>query len=97
MVTRIASIGLAVITAAVTAASAGTLTEQLQSERLTVVKVDHVGGRMQCAEHRRWVSVVKADLADVRPGDIVRVEPTAGKRSRIVLVRAAVEELGSPE
>ena len=97
MLTRTFSIGVAVVTMAASAALAANLTERLQAERMTVVGVDRAAGRFLCAEHRRWTPVVEADLRDVRPGDIVRVEPAAGKPAHIVVVRAAADELASPE
>src|SRR5262249_32601699 len=97
MVTRTLSISLAVMTIAGSAAMAATLTERLQAERRTVVRVDQAPGRFQCAEHRRWTTVAKADLQDVRPGDIVAVEHAPGKLTHIMVVRTAAEELTSPE
>ena len=97
MLTRSFSISLAVVTMAASAAVAATLTERLQAERMTVVGVDRTAGRFLCAEHRRWTPVVKADLRDVHPGDIVRVEHATGKPAHIVVVRTGVDELASPE
>jgi len=97
MLTRTFSIGVAVVTMATSAALAATLTERLQAERMTVVGVDRTAGRFLCAEHRRWTPVVKADLREVRPGDIVRVEPATGKPAHIVVLRTAPDELASPE
>jgi hypothetical protein len=97
MLTRTFSIGLAVVAMAASGAAAANLTERMQAERMTVIGVDQAGGRFQCAEHRRWTRVVKADLRGVNLGDIVRVEHAAGKSTRIVVVRAAADELSSPE
>lgn len=97
MLTRTFSIGLAVVAMAASGAAAANLTERMQAERMTVIGVDQAGGRFQCAEHRRWTRVIKADLRGVNLGDIVRVEHAAGKPTRIVVVRAAADELSSPE
>jgi hypothetical protein len=97
MLTRTISIGVAIVTMAASAALAANLTERLQGERMTVVGIDQAVGRFLCAEHRRWTPVVKADLRDVRPGDIVRVERATGKPAHIVVVRTATDELASPE
>jgi hypothetical protein len=40
---------------------------------------------------------VLADLREVQPGDIVRVEPAKGKPAHIVVVRTAADEIASPE
>jgi hypothetical protein len=85
-----------VVFVAASAALAAGLTEQLQTERMTVLKVDRATGQYQCVEHRRWTSVAKDSLALVQEGDIVRVEPAAG-RPRLVLLRLASDELASPE
>jgi hypothetical protein len=63
----------AAISATVVAASS--LTERLESQRMTVLKTD---------------------LA-LQAGDIVRVEPQAGGRAHLVLLRSAADELESPE
>jgi len=83
------------ISAAVVAAS--TLTERLDTQRMTVLKTDLASGRFLCAEHRHWTPVVKSDLRGLQAGDIVRVEPQANGRARLVLLRTAAAELESPE
>jgi hypothetical protein len=88
---------LAVVVVAASAALAAGLTDRLQAERMTVVRVDHAAGRFLCAEHGRWTAVLRADLRDVQQGDIVRVEPAKGKPAHIVVVRTAADELTSPE
>jgi hypothetical protein len=72
------------------------LTEQMQQNRMTVVKVDPAAGRFMCAEHLRWTPVAKSDLAAVQPGDIVKVDRNGGAVARLVLLRAAADELTSP-
>ncbi len=97
MMTRTLSISLLAMSLGASAASAATLTDRLQTDRMTVVEVDQAAGRFKCAEHRRWMSVAKRNLRDIHPGDIVRVETTAGQQRRLVVLREAVDELGSPE
>jgi acetylglutamate kinase len=97
MRTRTLTISLAVVAMAASGAAAANLTERLQTGRMTVIGLDHATGRFHCAEHRRWTRVIKADLRGVHLGDIVRVEQAAGKPTHIVVVRAAADELSSPE
>ena len=97
MLKRTVPFSLAVVVMAASAALAAGLTDRLQAERMTVVRVDHATGRFQCAEHGRWTAAVRADLRDVHPGDIVKVEPVKGKPARIVVLRTAADELTSPE
>ena len=97
MLMRTLSISLAAVTMAAGTALAADVTERLRMERMTVVGVDQVAGRFLCAEHHRWMRVVKADLRNVHAGDIVRVEHATGKPTHIVVVRAAADELASPE
>lgn len=78
-------------------AIAETLTERLQSHRMTVLRVDRERGRVECAGHARWTSVSRAHLRDVNPGDIVQIESRHGHPARLFLVRTAAEELTSPE
>ena len=80
-----------------TVVGAGALTERVEARRMTVLKTDLGTGRFLCVEHLNWTPVVKADLRGLQPGDIVRVEPQAGGRARLVLLRTAAEELSSPE
>ena len=97
MLKRTFPFSLAVVVMAASAALAAGLTDRLQAERMTVVRVDHAAGRFECAEHRRWTAVLRADLREVHPGDIVKVEPAKGKPARIVVVRTAADEIASPE
>jgi hypothetical protein len=78
------------------AARAGTLTDLMQTSRMTVLQVDRANGRIFCAEHHKWMAVARADLTEVAAGDIVRVERGEG-RAHLTLVRTAAEELASPE
>ena len=97
MLKRTLPFSLAAVVMAASAALAADLTDSLQAERMTVVKLDHAAGRFQCAEHRRWTSALRADLRDVQQGDIVTVAPAKGKPARIVIVRTAADEITSPE
>ncbi len=97
MMARTLSISLLAMSLAASAAPAATLTEGLQTDRMTVVEVDRAAGRFKCAEHRRWMPAAKRSLRDIHPGDIVRVEMTAGQQRRLVVLREAADELGSPE
>lgn len=90
---------------------AQSLTEWLQQSRLMVVDVDKGKGRLRVKGHTDVCSdlscsegvVVMADdeahatLDTLNPGDIVRVESTAGQPQRIVVLRRVWEELTSPE
>ena len=97
MLKRTFPFSLAVVVMAAPAALAAGLTDRLQAERMTVVRVDHAAGRFLCAEHGRWTSTLRADLRDVQQGDIVRVESAKGKPAHIVVVRTAADEIASPE
>jgi hypothetical protein len=97
MVTRVLSITTAVVSLAVSAAVAASLTDQMQSTRMTVVQVDKSAGKFLCAEHRKWTAVSAADLKVVGAGDIVKVERRDGQPSRIIVLRHAADELSSPE
>ena len=90
---------------------AESLSEHLQSTRLTVVEVLKEAGRLQvkgledaCSDV--WCgteAVVEAcegpsgSLDAVNPGDIIRLEPMPGGAQRIRIVRRVWDELTSPE
>jgi hypothetical protein len=97
MLKRTFPFSLAAVVIAASAALAAGVTDRLQTDRMTVVRVDHAAGRFECAEHLRWTTVLKADLRGVNPGDIVKVEPAKGKPARIVVLRTAADEIASPE
>ena len=97
MVTRVLSITTAVVSLAVSAAVGASLTDQMQTARMTVVQVDKSAGKFLCAEHRRWTAVSTADLKVVGSGDIVKVERRDGQPARIIVLRHAADELSSPE
>jgi hypothetical protein len=87
------------------------LTDWLQRSRLTVVEVNRAEGRVRvrgaedaCTELacREQILVVSdegeaRDLSALNPGDIIKVEPTAGHPERIIVLRRAWEEWASPE
>jgi hypothetical protein len=87
------------------------LTEWLQHSRVVVVGVDPVTRRIRvkneaqaCTDlscHERTLVITDegagGSLATLNAGDIVRVEETAGRPERIVVVRRVWEELTSPE
>jgi len=89
--------GAAALSLAASAAMAAGLTDRLQAERMTVVKLDRTAGQFLCAEHRKWTSVARDDLRGVSAGDVVRVEKSEGKPARLVRLRQAADELTSPE
>ena len=86
------------------------ITEWLQQSRLIVVAVDPVRGRLRlrneadaCSDlHCGEETVVTteegaAGLGAINAGDIVKVEASAGRAQRIVVVRRVWDELTSPE
>lgn len=86
------------------------LTERLQTVRLTVVEVDPARGRLRvrgeadvcseitCGEQTLVVSDEgRGGLDALQPGDIVKVEPAGVRPERIVIVRRAWDETASPE
>ena len=89
---------------------AQSLTDLLQKSRLTVVEVDKAAGRLRvrddsevCTDLTCHGSMVvtdeesRADLGLINPGDIIKVESKAGRPEKIVVVRRAWNEFGSPE
>jgi hypothetical protein len=90
---------------------AQSLTEWLQHSRVVVVGVDPASRRVRikseaeactdlsCSERTLVVTDdgAVANLAALNPGDIVRIEESAGRPERIVVVRRVWEELTSPE
>jgi hypothetical protein len=89
---------------------AQSLTDRIQKDRLTVVSVDKTTGRLRvrddsdmCTDLTCQGSLViiegesRADLGLINPGDIIKVESNAGRPEKIVVVRRAWDEFGSPE
>ena len=108
MVTRALGAIMAVGMLSASAASAGSLTDALQSDRMTVVKVDKATGGVLL---RNGVSVnwlqapgamivaphtTKRDLGLLSTGDIVRVSHEGGAPT-IIILRSAADEIGSLE
>ena len=88
---------LSAITAiSATVFAASSLTERMEG-RMTVLKTDLITSRFQCVEHRAWTLVVSSDLKGVQPGDIVRVQSQPDGDTRLIVLRTAADELGSPE
>ena len=86
------------------------LTERLQKNRLTVVSLDKETGRLRvkgetacsdlaCHEGTLVVTdeAIRADLALLNPGDIIKLEPDTEHPEKIVVVRRVWEELSSLE
>jgi len=96
MMSKAIAVSVAMLSMASSAAFAD-LTERLMRERMTVVKVDREHGRFFCAEHRHWTSISKQDATLIGTGDIVSLQRDAGSLPRIRVVRAAADELTSPE
>jgi hypothetical protein len=94
---RTFAMAVGVVFVAASAALAAGLTERLQTERMTVLRVDRSSGQFQCAEHRHWMTATTDSLASVGTGDIVRVERTGGLPARLIVLRSAADELASPE
>src|SRR5919106_1012382 len=92
MVIKALAIGVGVLATAASAALATGLTDRLQAERMTVVRVDHTKSRFLCAEHRAWLTVARADVATLATGDIVTVEPRNGRLAKVKVVRHAADE-----
>jgi len=80
-----------------TVVGAASLTDLIDSSRMTIVKTDLVAGRFFCAEHRRWAPAVKAALRTLQAGDVVRVDRQPSGPAHLVLLRTAADELSSPE
>jgi hypothetical protein len=97
MMTRALAISVGLLSVATSVVFASSLTERLQTERMTVVRVDRLKSQFLCAEHRLWVPAAKADLAALAAGDIVRIEQRDGRLAKVTVVRTAAEELTSPE
>jgi hypothetical protein len=87
------------------------LTDWLQQNRFLVVEVDKGQGRVRvrgaedrcselsCQERTLVVTDEGAttDLDTLNPGDIIKVDSSAGRADRLIVVRRAWEEWASPE
>jgi xanthine dehydrogenase iron-sulfur cluster and FAD-binding subunit A len=90
---------------------AESLSERLQTSRLTVVEIMKEAGRIRvkgaaegCTEIACGAEAVveategpSGGLDALQPGDLIRLEPGAHGHSRVVVVRRVWDELGSPE
>jgi hypothetical protein len=97
MIGKAISMSLAAISMVTSTALAADLTERIMAERMTVVKVDRAHGRFLCAEHKHWTWVSKHDIALIGTGDVVTVQRDGRSLPRVKVVRAAADELTSPE
>jgi hypothetical protein len=95
MVTRVLSINLVALTMAVSAAGAESLTDRLQTGRMTVLEVNTNTRQFLCIEHKRWTSL--PDGERVAAGDIVKVEASNGRVQRVIKLRKASDQVASPE
>jgi hypothetical protein len=95
MVIRVLSINLVALAMVVSAAGAESLTDRLQTGRMTVLKVDTNPHQFLCVEHKRWTSVPNG--ARFAAGDIVKVEASNGRVERVIKLRDASDALASPE
>ena len=87
------------------------VTDALQQDRVTVVAVDKISGRVRIKGAAGMCSDLSCsgettvccdegsglDLGSLNPGDIVKLEGPEGRPERIVVVRRAWEEHTSPE
>ena len=97
MKSKAISMIVVVLSLATSAALAADFTERMQTDRMTITKVDRDGGRFLCAEHLRWTHVSKPDATMLAVGDIVSVDAPAGEVTKVRVVRTAADELSSPE
>jgi hypothetical protein len=91
------TLGLIALSSVASVAAAETLTDRVQSRRMTVLQIDQEAGRFQCVEHKRWITVSKAGLSRMGAGDIVRVERNGARLPSLVVLRPAAEELAGFE
>ena len=87
------------------------MTDSIQRGRLTVLEVDgkarrlvslNAAGRVVVGEVEDTAVVVAddrkgADLTQLKPGDVIRVEPSGGPVQKIVVLRHGWDEVSSPE
>ena len=97
MINKLLWATVAVVSLVTSAAVAASLTERMEMERMTVLKVDRVHARFLCAEHRHWTWISKGDVARLTSGDVVSLDRQQGRLPRVTVVRTAAQELSSPE
>jgi hypothetical protein len=89
---------------------ARSLTDSLKHDRYRVVAVDKGAGRLRikseadmCSDFACGEAEIVTDegrtrdLAEINPGDIVRLDHTDGKATEIRVVRRVFDEYSSPE
>ena len=90
---RCVLLGLATLALTGSALAAVSFTERVEARRMTVLEVDRDAGAFLCAEHRRWIPVLRTDLKGIEPGDAVRVEQKEGYPTRLMALRTASDGL----
>ena len=98
MVTRVTGTLMAAMVLFGSAAWAQSPTDSLQSDRLTVVKIDKASGAvlLKNGVSASWHSAGKRDIDGLGAGDIVRVSAN-GSGHTITILRRAADEIASPE
>ena len=108
MVTRAIGIIMTATMLGASAASAGSLTDELQTNRMTVVEVDKAAGAvlLRNSVSTSWLQAqgatiiaphaTKRDFGLLHTGDIVRVRRDGGALT-IIILRTAADEVGSLE
>jgi hypothetical protein len=86
-------LGLTTLALTGSALAAVSYTERVEARRMTVLEVDRDSGAILCAEHRRWIPVLRTDLKGIEPGDAVRVEQREGHATRLMALRTASDGL----
>lgn len=86
-------LGLATLALTGSALGAVTFTERFEAQRMTVTEVDRDAGAFLCAEHRRWIPVLRTDLRGIEAGDIVRIEQRDGHPTRLMALRTGEDGL----
>jgi hypothetical protein len=86
---------LSLATLALTGSALGAVsfTERVEARRMTVLEVDRDAGAFFCAEHQRWIPVLRTDLKGIERGDVVRVEQKDGRLTRLMALRTAADGL----
>ncbi len=105
VIRALAATAMVLLTAGPTAA--GELSDLVQADRMTVLEVNKPAHKVRCIE-RSWMSVAAAvtvvgheghriDLTELSAGDVIKVEAKGGQIEKIVVLRRASDEAGSPE
>jgi hypothetical protein len=108
MVTRAIGMIMTATMLSASAAWAGSLTAELERDRMTVVEVDKAAGavRLRNSVSTSWLQApgatiiaphaTKRDLGLLHTGDIVRLRRD-GEALTIIILRTAADEIGSSE